>query len=72
MSDSDALTRSDPRSRNRFILLFFMFFAGQPFYLLNLFIQGVGYHIQWFTELTFSTQAFEQEGFYDESDCVGS
>jgi len=55
-----------------FILLFFMFFVGQPFYLLNLFIQGLGYHIQWFMELTFSTQAFEQEGFYDESDCVGS
>ena len=41
-----------------------MFFAGQPFYLLNLFIQGVGYHLQWFVELTFNTQAFEQEGFY--------
>ena len=48
-----------------FILLFFMFFAGEPFYLLNLFIQGIGYHLQWLLELTFSTQAFEQEGFYD-------
>jgi len=54
-----------------FILLFFIFFVGKPFYLLNLFIQGIGYHIQWAFELTFSTQAFEQEGFYDVSDCVG-
>jgi len=54
-----------------FVLLFFMFFAGQPFYLLNLFIQGIGYHVQWFFELTFSTQAFEQEGFYDVDDCIG-
>eukprot|EP00486_Rosalina_sp_Unknown_P006542 CAMPEP_0201576874 /NCGR_PEP_ID=MMETSP0190_2-20130828/22930_1 /ASSEMBLY_ACC=CAM_ASM_000263 /TAXON_ID=37353 /ORGANISM="Rosalina sp." /LENGTH=681 /DNA_ID=CAMNT_0048008247 /DNA_START=14 /DNA_END=2056 /DNA_ORIENTATION=+ len=51
-----------------FILVFFMFFAGDAFYLLNLFIQGIGYHIQWIFELTFSTQAFEQEGFYDTSD----
>ena len=51
-----------------FILLAFLFYAGEPIYLINLFIQGVGYHIQWFFDLTFSLQAFEQEGFYDVDD----
>ena len=48
-----------------FIVIGFMFFALDPFYLINLFIQGIGYHFQWILELTFSTQAFEQAGFYD-------
>ena len=48
-----------------FNLLFFMFFAGEPLHLLNLFIQTIGCHIFYLFELTFLTQAFEQEGFYD-------
>eukprot|EP01084_Bolivina_argentea_P315599 546808_1 len=48
-----------------FIILFFMFWSLDPFYLINLFIQGIGYHFQWFLELNFNTQAFEQAGFYD-------
>ena len=51
-----------------FILIFFLFYAGQPIYLINLFVQGLGYHIQWFWDMTFSLQAFEQEGFYDVDD----
>merc|ERR1719189_194101 len=51
-----------------FILLAFIFYAGEPIYLINLFVQSAGYHIQWFFDLTFSLQAFEQEGFYDEAD----
>eukprot|EP01084_Bolivina_argentea_P313610 543104_1 len=55
-----------------FIVLFFMFFALDPFYLINLFLQGIGYHFQWILELTFNTQAFEQAGFYDDTESTES
>ena len=47
------------------IVLFFIFFACDTFFIINLFIQGIGYHFQWIFELTFNTQAFEQAGFTD-------
>jgi len=46
-------------------VFFFMFFALDPFFLVNLFIATTGYHFQWMLELTFSTQPFEQCGFFD-------
>ena len=44
-----------------------MFFAVDPFYLINLFIQAIGYHFQWILQLTFSTSAFESVGFYEDT-----
>ena len=49
------------------ILLLYLFFICDPFYLANLFIQGVGYHIQHLLEVTFFTDAFQQAGFTDDN-----
>eukprot|EP00486_Rosalina_sp_Unknown_P003729 CAMPEP_0201576540 /NCGR_PEP_ID=MMETSP0190_2-20130828/22402_1 /ASSEMBLY_ACC=CAM_ASM_000263 /TAXON_ID=37353 /ORGANISM="Rosalina sp." /LENGTH=286 /DNA_ID=CAMNT_0048007499 /DNA_START=1022 /DNA_END=1879 /DNA_ORIENTATION=+ len=48
--------------------MIFVFWALDPIYLINLFIQGLGYHFQWLIQLSFDTQCFEQAGFYDETE----
>ena len=50
------------------LVLMYIFFSGDSMFYLNLLIQGIGYHLQWLVELQFSTQAFEQAGFYDTND----
>ena len=42
------------------LLVFYLFFVGDTFYLLNLFVQGIGYHIQYLPKLLFHTDAFQQ------------
>ena len=54
------------------ILLFYLFFICDPFYILNLFIQTIGYHINHLFELTFMTDAFQQVGFTGESSNASS
>ncbi len=48
--------------------MIFVFWALDPIYLINLFIQAIGYHFQSLLQLTFDTQALEQAGFYDETE----
>jgi choline/carnitine/betaine transport len=54
------------------ILLFYLFFVCDPFYLTNLFIQTAGYHVQHLLEITFFTDAFQQAGFTDGNDSYES
>eukprot|EP01084_Bolivina_argentea_P315600 546811_1 len=51
-----------------FIIMIFVFWSLDPIYLINLFIQAIGYHFQWLLQLTFDTQAFQQAGFFNETE----
>ena len=42
------------------LLLFIIFFADKPWYLLNLFVQSIGYYFQWVIQMGFHTDAFAQ------------
>jgi len=44
------------------ILMFVVFFADNTFYLCNVFVQSLGYYLQWFVQLGFHTDAFAMEG----------
>ena len=43
-------------------LMLFIFFRGNTWYFLNVYVQGVGYYLQYAIELSFHTEAFAQEG----------
>ena len=43
-------------------LMLFIFFRGKTWYFLNVYVQGVGYYIQYAIELSFHTEAYAQEG----------
>lgn len=44
------------------ILMFFILIVGPTIYLLSTFSEGIGYYISSFSNLTFNTYAFEEEG----------
>merc|ERR1719293_441608 len=50
-----------------FVLLW-LFFAGDTFFLMNLFTEIFGYHFQTLPKLYAQTDAFEQVGFDEDSD----
>ena len=43
-------------------LMLFVFFRGNTWYYLNVYVQGVGYYLQYAIELSFHTEAYAQEG----------
>ena len=43
-------------------LMLFVFFRGNTWYILNVYVQGVGYYFQYAIELSFHTEAYAQEG----------
>ena len=43
-------------------LMLFIFFRGNTWYFLNVYVQSVGYYLQHAIELSFHTEAFAQEG----------
>lgn len=55
-----------------FIIVLFVFFALDPIYLIELFVQGIGYHFNYMIELSFNTQAFEVAGFYNGEESTDS
>ena len=42
--------------------MFIVFFADDTWFLLNLFVQSLGYYVQWVIQLGFHTDAFAQLG----------
>ena len=42
--------------------MFFIFFSSDTWYLLNVFVQSIGYYLQWIIQLGFHTDAFAQQG----------
>ena len=43
-------------------LMLFVFFRGNTWYFLNVYVQGIGYYIQYAIELSFHTEAYAQDG----------
>jgi len=43
------------------LLLFIVFFSEKTWYILNIFVQSIGYYFQWLMQLGFHTDAFAQE-----------
>ena len=41
-------------------LLFCVFFLDNPWFILNLFCQSIGYYFQWIIQIGWHTDAFEQ------------
>ncbi|XP_066924907.1 glycine betaine transporter OpuD-like isoform X2 [Clytia hemisphaerica] len=43
-------------------IMFFIFFSSDTWHLLNVFVQSIGYYLQWIIQLGFHTDAFAQQG----------
>lgn len=43
-------------------LMLFVFFRGDTWYFLNIYVQSIGYYFQYVIELSFHTEAYAQEG----------
>lgn len=43
-------------------LMLFVFFRGDTWYFLNVYVQGIGYYLQYAIEISFHTDAYAQEG----------
>ena len=44
------------------LLMLFVFLRGNTWYFLNVYVQGVGYYLQYAIQLSFHTEAYAQEG----------
>ncbi|XP_066928343.1 probable glycine betaine transporter isoform X2 [Clytia hemisphaerica] len=43
-------------------IMFFILYSNDTWFILNLFVQSIGYYLQWIIQLGFHTDAFAQEG----------